>query len=418
LAADHPRLTLLEGAVRSGKTILSILAWIFFIIAYPGPGPFLMVGKTERTLKRNVLDPMIEILGKKSAVINRYDGVLYVQIMGGKTVYLVGAADERSEGKIRGITAAGAYCDEATLYPESFFVMLLSRLSMPGAKLFATMNPDSPYHWMKVKYLDRAKEISAKVWHFLLEDNWALDPQYIEDLKKEYTGLWFQRYILGLWVLAEGVVYPMWDEAKHLKPTPAGDLTPVIVAVDYGTTNPSVFLKMARHTPTGKIQVCKEMYHDSTVSGQLTDGQLADKMEEFLPRDYLYVVVDPSATSFITELKSRGIRVKEADNSVLEGIQAVCGLLQNEMVAVDPSCHHLIREMGAYVWDSKAQNRGEDKPLKAHDHCQDSFRYGTMELLQLNRPQVSRPAGGRKVPPIPGPTRVSGRSSGGRFAGW
>lgn len=201
-------------------------------------------------------------------------------------------------------------------------------------------------------------------------------------------------------------------------PTPVGDLSPVIVSVDYGTTNPSVFLQMARHTPTGRIHVCREMYHDSAVSGQLTDGQLADKMEAFLPKEYLYVVVDPSATSFIVELKSRGIRVKEADNAVIDGIQAVSGLLHTDMLGVDPSCHHLIREFGAYVWDSKAQNRGEDKPVKAHDHCEDCLRYGTMELRQLNRKEVSSPGGSQKSAPIPGHTRGSGRSSGGRFAGW
>ncbi len=290
--------------------------------------------------------------------------------------------------------------------------MLLTRLSLPGAKLFATMNPEGPYHWMKTDYIDKAKEIGAAVWHFILEDNNALDKEYVESLKREFSGLWFQRYILGLWVLAEGVVYPMWNEAKHVRPTPAGDLTPVIVSVDYGTTNPSVFLQMARHTPTGRIHVCKEMYHDSVVSGQLTDGQLADKMEAFLPKEYLYVVVDPSATSFIVELKSRGIRVKEADNSVIDGIQAVCGLLHTDMLGVDPSCQNLKREMGAYIWDSKAQNRGEDKPVKAHDHTQDSLRYGVMDLRQLNRKEVSSP-GGKQAQ-----GNRTGRATGGKFAGW
>ncbi|HWQ65240.1 MAG TPA: PBSX family phage terminase large subunit [Methanospirillum sp.] len=412
LAADHPRLTFLEGAVRSGKTILSILSWIFFIIAFSGPGPFLMVGKTERTLMRNVLDPMIKILGQKSVVMNRYDGVLYVQVLGGKTLYLAGANDERSEGKIRGLTLAGAYCDEVTLYPESFFTMLLSRLSEPGSKLFATMNPDSPYHWMKTRYLDHAGEIGAAVWHFLLDDNKALDPEYVIALKREYTGLWFQRYILGLWVLAEGVVYPMWREDLHVKPTPPGDIPHKIISVDYGVNNPAVFLLMGRHIPTGRIHVCKEFYHDSTTSSQWTDSQLANELQTFMTRDVRYVVCDPSATSFIVELRKRGIRVKEAINDVIPGIQEVSNLLSNDMLAVDPSCYNLKREFGAYVWDSKAQNRGEDKPVKAHDHCSDCLRYGCADLKQAHRPQVSSPGG----KPAMG-NRMNRTAGGGRFAG-
>ena len=373
-----------------------------------------MVGKTERTLKRNVLDPMIEILGQKSVVLNRYDGVLYVQILGGKTIYLVGANDERSEGKIRGITLAGAYCDEATLYPESFFAMLLSRLSERGAKLFATMNPDSPYHWMKSKYLDRAKEIGASVWHFLLEDNWALDPEYIESLKREYSGLWYLRYILGLWVLAEGVVYPMWDEQKHIRPTPT-DITRKIISVDYGVNNPAVFLMIGWHSPTGRLHVMKEFYHDSIKSGQWTDAQLADALVKFMTPDVLYVVCDPSATSFIVELRKRGVIVKEANNEVIPGIQEVSNLLFNDMLAADPSCHHLKQEMGAYVWDSKAQNRGEDKPVKAHDHCQDCTRYGVMDFKQANTPQMSHPGPKENH----GSFRSSSRPAGKRvFAGW
>src|SRR5690606_4293976 len=137
----------------------------------------------------------------------------------------------------RGMTLAGAYGDEVTLWPESFFTMLLSRLSVPGAQFFGTTNPDSPGHWLKKRYLDRADELSLRRFRFTLADNPALDPAYVEALKREYTGLWYRRYILGEWVAAEGAIYDMFDPDRHV----ARELPEILhwwVGVDYGTTNP------------------------------------------------------------------------------------------------------------------------------------------------------------------------------------
>lgn len=384
------RLNILDGSVRSGKTIASLVAWIYFVQQGP-PGELLMVGKTERTLKRNVLDPLEAMVGSRHYKLNKGTGEL---ILFGRRVYLAGANDERAEGKIRGMTLVGAYGDEITLWPESFFTMLLSRLSVPGARFIGTTNPDSPYHWLNKDYLERVNKLNLKRWHFTLEDNLNLDPAFVDALKKEYTGLWYKRYILGLWVLAEGAIYDMWDEAKHVRPAP--QLKRFIVAVDYGTSNPCTFgLYGWNDSPKPVVYLTREYWYDSRATGrQKTDAEYADDFKEWLGGirpEAIYV--DPSAASFIAELRKRGFRVRDADNDVIGGIRFVASMLTQERFFVDPSCKHTIAEFNSYVWDSKAQLKGEDKPLKQNDHAMDRNRYALyshfkrMRMGPINKPK-------------------------------
>lgn len=380
------RLNFWQGAVRSGKTIASIVRWLDFIASGP-QGDLLMVGKTERTLKRNVLDTMAQILGPKRFKYNKGEGEVYVC---GRRIYVVGANDERAEGKIRGMTLAGAYGDEVTLWPEAFFKMLLSRLSVPGAKFFGTTNPDSPYHWLKREYLEKP-DLNLKSWHFLLEDNPNLDPEYVESLKKEYTGLWYKRFILGMWVQAEGAVYDMWDEDRHVVdevPTPH-EARLIYCGVDYGTTNPCAFLLISLADDTWYVH--REYYHDSRAVGrQKTDAEYSRDLAEFLGdlKTRVPVVIDPSAASFKEQLQSDGFIVWEADNSVLDGIRAVATLLNEGRLKVHRSCQNLIREFSAYVWDEKAQKRGEDKPLKENDHALDALRYVIWTYMSAPQPNI------------------------------
>lgn len=390
ILAPPARINILHGSVRSSKTISSIIKWIH-LVKNEATAECLMVGKTERTLMRNIINPMQEMLPSSVIHVNKGSGEM---ILYGKRVYLAGANDARSESKIRGQTLQYAYVDEGTIIPEEFMKMLQTRLSEPNAQLYVTTNPDSPYHWMKKEIIDAADLIKANVWHFTLDDNPYLSPDYIEALKREFTGLWYQRYIEGLWVLAEGVVYPMWDESKHVRPAPPGDIENIIISVDYGVTNPSVFLMGGIHKPTGNTHVMKELYHDSAQSGQLTDKQLADLMDGFTDKRVQYIVVDPSATSFIAELRSRGYAVREAINDVIPGIQEVSKLLSLETLFIDPSCENMRKEFSAYVWDENAQKRGEDKPKKVNDHCCDTLRYLVQDLSTRNRAEISRPSPG------------------------
>lgn len=366
------RINLWEGAVRSSKTICSIVRWLEYVKSGP-PGDLLMTGKTERTLKRNILDPLTEIVGSRHFKYNR--GVGEAKLYG-RRVYIAGANDERSEGKIRGMTLAGAYGDELTLWPESFFKMLLSRLSVRGGMLFGTTNPDSPYHWLKVDYLDKLG-LNLRSWHFELEDNPNLDPAYIEALKREYAGLWYKRFILGLWVLAEGAVYDMWDDQIH-----AVDIIPerfdrCFLGVDYGTSNPTVFLLI------GELKHClyavDEYYWDSSKTGrQKTDEEYSGDLKKFIEGRWPQsIIIDPSAASFITQLRKDGAAgIRQADNEVLEGIRNVASFLSGKRLFVyRKKCPNLLKEFASYVWDPKAQKKGEDKPIKQNDHSLDSLRY-------------------------------------------
>jgi len=366
------RINLWEGAVRSSKTICSIVRWLEYVKNGP-PGDLLMTGKTERTLKRNILDPLTEIVGARHFKYNRGIGEAKLY---GRRIYIAGANDERSEGKIRGMTLAGAYGDELTLWPESFFKMLLSRLSVPGAKFFGTTNPDSPYHWLKADYLDK-EGLNLRSWHFGLEDNPNLDPAYIEDLKREYTGLWYKRFILGLWVLAEGAVYDMWDDHIH-----AVDIIPerfdrCFLGVDYGTSNPTVFLLIGEHNHC--LYAVDEYYWDSSKTGrQKTDEEYSGDLKKFIEGRWPQsIIIDPSAASFITQLRKDGAAgIRQADNEVLEGIRNVASFLSGKRLFVyRKKCPNLLKEFASYVWDPKAQKKGEDKPIKQNDHSLDSLRY-------------------------------------------
>lgn len=378
------RINIWHGSVRSSKTIMSIVRWIEYVEVAP-KGKLLMVGKTERTLKRNILDVIEDMVGPSNYHFSSGKGEVRIF---NRPIEIVGANDERSENKIRGMTLAGAYGDELTLWPESFFKMLMTRLSVRGSMFFGTTNPDSPYHWLKVDYLDREHELNMRSFHFTLHDNPALDPEYVASLEKEYSGLWYKRFIQGLWVMAEGVVYDMFDNEGHVLeedqlPVNVMEFDRYYVPIDYGTANPTVFLLIGERTAEDGIRksyILKEYYYDGRKEQvQKTDSQYADDLEEFIGELYVQsIYVDPSAKSFITELRQRSkilSAVTEAVNDVIDGIREVGKRLQQNTLYVLKSCVNVIREFNAYVWDAKAQKIGEDKPTKENDHALDALRY-------------------------------------------
>jgi len=381
IANSNARINIWEGAVRSSKTICSLVRWISFVASAP-PGDLLMFGKTERTLKRNILNPLKDMLGKQfDFKLGQGEAWMF-----GRKILIVGANDERAESKIRGGTLAGAYGDELSLTPESFIKMLFSRLSVPGAKLFGTTNPDSPYHYIKTEIIDNPN-IDKAVFHFVLEDNPNLSQVFIDALKKEYIGLWYKRFILGLWVMAEGAIYDMWDDKTHLitAPTDIDDYLKIWVSVDYGTSNPCTFGIYGKHKDGNRYKLA-EYWFDSKERGyQKTDSDYGEDFEEFVEpfnSRLKEVYVDPSALSFKTELERRGFDVQDAINDVLDGIRIVSTELGQGRYFVDPSCTNTAKEYVSYAWDSKAQKRGEDKPLKQNDHAMDCDRYAlASELL-------------------------------------
>ena len=207
------RINILHGSVRSGKTWISLVLWAFWLLTMPEDAAYLMVAKTLTSLRRNCLDLLETLVGKSNF---SYSLAAKQAVLFGRTVYLEGVNDARAESKIRGMTLQGAYCDELTLFTQDFFTMLLSRLSMPEAKLFGTTNPDSPNHWLKSEYLGRSHELDLMEMRFTIDDNEFLDPEYVRQLKREYTGVFYERFILGNWVIAEGLVIPCFQKRSML----------------------------------------------------------------------------------------------------------------------------------------------------------------------------------------------------------
>jgi PBSX family phage terminase large subunit len=368
-----------EGSVSSSKTFISILRWLKEIQNGPQDGPLAMIGKTLDALKRNVISPMQELIGPDCQY---YPGRREIELWG-RTIFTYGANDERAEGKIRGSTLAGAYVDELTLIPESFWNMLQSRLRVKGAKAFATTNPDGPGHWVKKTWLDRKHELNLKSWAFRLEDNqWLVknNPGYIESLKKRYVGLWYKRFIDGLWCLAEGAVHDYFDELLHtiLRPPPA---LSYFVAMDYGTVNPTAILLFGENLSTKpRSWVEREFYWDPAVTNrQKTDAEISRDLREFLgPIEPEAIYVDPSAASLKLQLQKDGFyQIQDADNSVLDGIRTVSMLTVSGEHAICRAARQTIEDKSNYVWNTKlAVKTGEDKPIKQHDHTQDAERYG------------------------------------------
>jgi PBSX family phage terminase large subunit len=374
---SNARINIWSGAVRSGKSIASILRWIQYCLSGPN-GNLLMIGKTQKTLEHNVLDVISELVGPKNYKYNRIVGEVFIY---GRKCYTIGATDEKAAGKIQGITAAGAYVDEIGLLPESFWTMLLSRLSIKDAKIFGTVNPCGGRHYLKVKYIDR-KELNLKLFHFTLDDNPFLDPSYIQELKKEYSGLWYSRFILGLWVNAEGAIYDQFSITKNVVNELPGKFDKIYVSIDMGTSNPTCYLAHGRFK--NKWYVFKEYYYDSKKAGrQKTDAEYADDLVKFLDGKYPQkILVDPSASSFIATIRTlRKYRIGFADNEVISGIRLTAKSLANEDLYIYKDCVNLIDEMQNYVWDEKATAIGLDKPSKISDHCCDALRYGVNEFF-------------------------------------
>ena len=361
------RINILDGSVRSGKTWITCVLWALWVATMPADKTYLMTARTLTTLKRNCLEPMVQLLGAENFnySISSKSGRLF-----GRNIQFEGANDAQAEAKIRGLTLQGAYVDEITLVPEDYFTMLLSRLSESGAKLFGSTNPDSPSHWLKKKYLDRADELSIYTDTFIIDDNTFLDPEYIAAIKSEYTGVFYKRFILGMWVIAEGLVY-QFDAERHC----TSDIPPrgeYYLSIDYGTMNPfSCGLWCVNDDKAVRI---KEYYYcGRETAEQKTDEQYADEVDALADGyDIQSVIVDPSAASFIAELKKRNYKVQKAKNDVIDGIRVTARFLEKGNIKIHESCKDAINEFGLYSWNDKSS---VDEVVKDNDHAMDEIRY-------------------------------------------
>lgn len=392
------RVNLWTGSIRSGKTIASLLRWLIYVAQAPRGGELVVVGRTRESIARNVFGPLSDpsLFGQMAAHVRYTAGAPTGTILG-RTVHVLGASDARSEAVLRGLTCAGAYVDEATLVSEAFWTQLLGRMSVPGAMLFATTNPDGPAHWLKRQVIDRAADLGYRVFRFRLPDNTHLDPAYVAQISREYVGLWRRRFIDGEWVVAEGAVYDMWDPARHV--VPAGEVPQLervlALGIDYGTTNPTrgLLAGIARHASLGARLYVVDEWAPQTGLADAPQVQALVRWRSTLPveawRRPEWVYVDPAAASFKKALFDAGLtNVANASNDVLAGIRTVASLLATDRLVVSDACTHLIEQLPGYSWDPKKTAKGTDAPIKVNDHEADALRYAIHSTRALWRAQV------------------------------
>lgn len=372
-----------DGSVRSGKTVSMILGFVHWAMRFFDGKNFGICGKTISSTERNIILPLLNMPD-----ITDYYSLQYIRgenkriiIRSGShtnTFFIFGGKDESSYTLVQGITLSGALFDEVALMPKSFVDQAVARtLSEPEARYWFNCNPESAEHWFYKEWICNTRQKKALHLHFTMQDNPILSPEQIADAERLYTGVFYNRYIKGLWCVAEGLIYPMFDKAVHVahhpELQPGGDY---YISCDYGTLNPTS-AGLWYLQPDGHAIRLREYYYDGRkTKTPRTDeehyaaleqlaGDVADKVRA--------VIVDPSAASFIECIRRHGLfRVWQADNSVLNGIRDTSSLLQMQYLHICDNCTDIIREFSLYRWDESAT---EDRPIKENDHAMDDMRY-------------------------------------------
>lgn len=381
LLTSDARINIADGAIRSGKTFVFNLRWLDYIVNGPR-GILLMAGKTIRTLERNVLkaeNGLFDLVGEGNYKYNGSTGELEIA---GRKIICIGASDERSENKIRGMTLAGALCDEVTLFPKSFVEQLIGRCSVAGSQLFWNCNPDSPYHFIKQEYIDNPKmKHLVKHWRFLMYDNPYLvktNPEYIKQAETTYTGVFYKRNVRGEWALAEGIVYDNFTDECILDDLPE-EFDEIYVGVDHGVTHPATFIMIG--VKCEEVYVIKEF-----CKSNMTNSELADEFINFIDGYSVDgITVDSAAASLILEFNKRGIYTTDCNKDVIDGITLVTQLIGEKRLFVHKSCKNLIKEFYTYSWDDKkSQSQGKDVVIKLNDDCCDALRYACKTFLDFD----------------------------------
>jgi PBSX family phage terminase large subunit len=379
-----------DGAVRSGKTRSMSLSYILWSMTEFNGYAFGLAGKTIASFRRNVwtdLQPTLRKRGFRITKVPDMHDAYFISKNGVKnTYYIFGGHDEQSQTIVQGVTLAGFFFDEVALMPQSFVNQAVARCSIDGYKLWFNCNPDGPNHWFKLEWIDELERQDAVHIHFTMDDNPSLSEKVKAMYKRRWTGMFYDRYIKGLWVLAEGVIYSMFDAHKYVIDKVPNDviIRKKWVGIDYGQANATVFI-LCGEGSDGIFYILDEYYHagrDNEI--QKSPAKYSKDYMKWLikngvdgvPVNREYVFIDPSAKGFMLQLHEEGENhVRQADNEVLKGIELVSSMIDMGLMRVLRHCKHTLREFGAYRWDPKAQERGEDKPIKQDDHCMDAIRY-------------------------------------------
>lgn len=390
-----------DGAVRSGKTVSEALSFVLWSMSTFDGKNFALCGKTVGGLRRNVLGPLKQMLKSTGYIIedSRMEGCFCIGAIDKETkkkttnyYYIFGGKDESSQDLIQGITLAGVFFDEVALMPESFVNQATARCSVEGAKFWFSCNPNSPFHWFKKEWINKVTEHKVLYLHFTMDDNPSLSEDVKNRYKTLYTGVFYKRYILGLWVAADGIVYPMFDPDVHAVQLKR-NWTRIFVAGDFGIQNPTTFGIFGYYAPERRYHQIASYYHSGRDDGQKTTKEYADDLKQFLADNLVmpeYITLDPSAAPMIVELRKdpyfarHGIDILPAKNRVDLGIQVVSFLLNERKFTLDPSCIKDIEEFTTYAWDSDKLDKGVEEVIKIDDHAMDKIRYAIMTDSILN----------------------------------
>ena len=371
-----------DGAVRSGKTSIMTVAFIDWAMREFSGQRFGICGKTVDSASKNIVVPYISMTYAKERYTIRWrraDKILEVSRGAVKNYFEVfGGRDESSFMLIQGRTLAGVLLDEVALMPESFVNQALARCSVDGAKLWFSCNPDNPMHWFYTGWIQRHKERNALYLHFAMTDNPSLSAKTLERYESMYSGVFYDRYIKGLWVAAEGLIYDKFGEGNITDEIPHNG--EYYISCDYGTLNP---FSAGLWCWDGKTatRIREYYYSGRSERSNKTDEEYYSELEKLagdLP--VKEVIVDPSAASFIEVIRRhKRFPVRKAVNDVLPGIITTARYLQDGTIKIHRSCKDAIREFALYRWDEKA---AEDRPIKDNDHCLDDIRYFVMTVLR------------------------------------
>ncbi|PFA69024.1 PBSX family phage terminase large subunit [Bacillus cereus] len=383
---DHDGI-ICDGSIRAGKTVSMALSYVMWGTETFNGENLGMAGKTIGSLRRNVITPLKKMLKSRKYKVKDHlsENMLTISKDGHTNhFYIFGGKDESSQELIQGITLAGMFFDEVALMPQSFVNQATGRCSIEGSKYWFNCNPAGPYHWFKLEWIDNKEDKNLLHIHFTMDDNLSLSKKVKQRYYRMYSGVFFQRFILGLWVLAEGIVYDMFNKEKHVVKTVEREYEKYYVSCDYGTQNPMTY---------GLWGLCKgiwyktkEYHYDGRKnSRQKTDDEYLDDLKEFIGDISIRgIIVDPSAASFIALLKKNRFKVLKAKNEVIDGIRNVARLLNEEKIKYNDCCKETFREYASYTWDEKATARGEDKPNKENDHQMDGDRYFVNTVVVTN----------------------------------
>ena len=379
-----------HGSVRSGKTIAA--TWRFLAhVALTDYDEFMISGKTRDTIERNVIRDLIRMIdGSLDYKYRKFDNYLEIE---NKKIWLIGFSDEGATEKVRGMTVGGWYADELTSASKSTVEMAITRCSVDGAKMFWTMNPESPYHFIYTDYITNQELLDSgtvKCWHFNLDDNLHLSQHYIEELKRvnRKSQVNYKRNILGEWVIAEGAIYDAFDEKLHtFSDDPKVD--EINICCDYGVSTVTTFgvMGIKKDLKNGNsYYLLEETYYDASVTGVAQSD--SDRVNDLVMlqdkwgldrRNTIYLPHD--AASLKAECrKDKRIRMKARTYApdTYRDINIIQDLINNNRFHIHTSCKNSITQAQTYSWDLKAQQRGEDKPLKVNDHCCDMWRGGIL----------------------------------------